>query len=428
MRDYHTMKQSMHGDDPLSKEIVIFKKKREQADMIEQIFRNIRNSYTSSEINQMKDNIDSLLSQHNTAYNKSLGTAYLNKLKNELSSKAFQAPEFTHNGIVSDFKLKSATPQPVKVALKQTPTTIAATVRDKSPQLPVRTTPSRVDRSNSQTGSQRQVTFDAPATSELGILPRSSSSGQLKPGKQSIAKLSPDKLEAQLSYSLKSPQLLHTKTINLSNFGSIPVSLKSMDDRNLAVGFADGTLKIIDLANTNIAKQFKFASKISAIENIEDDGKLRLDHGLLCGLASPENLIVLVEAGKQSADFSKFIGHQAEVTCIVSTGAGRFVSGSADGNIFMWKVGSQEPLHSIRGHTGPVTSLTLLNSNSLLVSSGDDRVIRSYSISSGTFAPRNRIQESSQITAVHSFHGNSRFIFSCLTNGLVKIWNVESGR
>ena len=426
MRDYHSMKQSMHGDGPLSKEIIIFKKKREQADMIEQIFRNIRNNYAASEITPMKENLDGLLSQH-TAYNKPVGAAYLNKLKNELASRAFQAPEFAQSGIINDFKLKNSAP--AKVAVKQNPPTVLPAAQDRPTQGAGRATPSRIDRGGNQVEAPRQVTFDPQVTGEAAaILPRSSSTGQLKPGKPSAAKISPDRLEAQLSYSLKSPQFTHTKTINLSNFGAIPVALRSMDDRNLAVGFADGTLKILDLANTNIARQFKFSSKVTAIESIEDDGKQRLDHGLLCGLGGPENLIVLVEAGKPDADFAKFIGHAGEVTCIVSAGGGRFISGSADGSIVLWKVGSQDPVHSIKAHSGSVNSLTLLNSNSLLVSAGEDRVIRSFGLGTGHFVPKNRIQEASQISAVHSFHGNSRFIFSCLANGLIKIWNVESGR
>ena len=55
------MKQSVTGDDPLSREIILFKKKREQADMIENIFRTIKSNYSKTEIGTMKNIIDKKL-------------------------------------------------------------------------------------------------------------------------------------------------------------------------------------------------------------------------------------------------------------------------------------------------------------------------------------------------------------------------------
>ena len=82
MKDYQNMKQSVTGDDPLSREIILFKKKREQADMIEQIFRTIKNNYSRTEIGSMKAVIDKKLSQQNPIYNHVLGNQFFSKIKN----------------------------------------------------------------------------------------------------------------------------------------------------------------------------------------------------------------------------------------------------------------------------------------------------------------------------------------------------------
>lgn len=103
MRDFQNMKQSVTGDDPLSREIILFKKKREQADMIEQIFRTIKNNYNRTDINMMKTVIDRKLSQENPLYNRQVATGYYSKIKNDLSQKAFQSPEFAEDKLINQF-------------------------------------------------------------------------------------------------------------------------------------------------------------------------------------------------------------------------------------------------------------------------------------------------------------------------------------
>ena len=97
------MKQSVTGDDPLSKEIILFKKKREQADMIEQIFRTIKNNYNRTEISSMKTVIDKRLSQDNPLYNQMAANQYFTRIKNDISNKAFQSPEFVEERLIHPF-------------------------------------------------------------------------------------------------------------------------------------------------------------------------------------------------------------------------------------------------------------------------------------------------------------------------------------
>ena len=70
------------------------------------------------------------------------------------------------------------------------------------------------------------------------------------PGKAPAAKVSPEKDEIQIVYKIEQPKLTFLKQVEASlQSGSNPVTLKSIDDRNLLVGYEDGTLRVIDLAS-----------------------------------------------------------------------------------------------------------------------------------------------------------------------------------
>lgn len=62
MQSYQHMRKSLAGGDPLSREIGIFMRKKEQANQIEQLFRNIKAKYKSTNLDIMKDTIDRSLS------------------------------------------------------------------------------------------------------------------------------------------------------------------------------------------------------------------------------------------------------------------------------------------------------------------------------------------------------------------------------
>jgi hypothetical protein len=105
--------------------------------------------------------------------------------------------------------------------------------------------------------SQKSVTFDLNPADK-----GPQKDGSLIKGKQSAAKVSPDKDESQISYKIVNPKMLHVKNVHLSSTGGIPTTIKALDIRNMAVGMADGSLKIIDLYSSQMVKNFKFGSKI----------------------------------------------------------------------------------------------------------------------------------------------------------------------
>lgn len=461
MKEFQNMKNSVQGDDPLSREIVIFKKKREQANMIEQIFRNIKANYAKTNIDQMKGIIDKKLSQPNPVYNTVPASNYFNRIKSELSNKAFQSPEL-QNQIINEFKgvdesvrftnrsaspainivsnpmptgmsIGNPLPSPTGAIISRPiqPSAIPIDVRPvsiKTPQPAIvmpqeqrltqngRNTPSRSERGG------KTVTFDTR-------LSPSKSTGQLIPGKQPVAKVSPDMTEVQVNYRVSNPQLTHLKNINLSHLGGVPVTLKTLDDRNLAIGCADGALKVMDTTSSVVAKQFKFNSPIRVIECVDDDGHSKFEMGVLVGLGAPDNAIALIDLAENDAGaVEKFRGHTGEVSGIITLGDGQFVSCGFDGNVIKWNMDNPANFISVKAHVSKINSIATLNSNTTLVSGGDDCMIRVYAIvPGGELQLRGSMREAAQVSHVSSFHGNSRFVVSCLLNGSIRIWNVESG-
>lgn len=246
-------------------------------------------------------------------------------------------------------------------------------------------------------------------------------------GVQPLAKVSPDKTEGQLNYKIQNPRLNHLKSIHMAHAGGVPLTLKAFDNRNLAVGCADGSLKIMDILSSSVVKQYKFSSKVRTIEAVSDDGKSALELGALVGLGSPDNAIVLLDLARSENALSTFRGHTDEVTGIICIGNGEFVSCSDDGTVAFWNMTSKSPLNRIQAHQGRINSMTSLNNNATLVIGGDDCMVQVFSIRKGDITLKRSIRESSPVTSVSSFYGNSKFAFSCQQNGMIKIWNVETG-
>ena len=490
------MKNSIVGDDNLSQEIMLFKLKREQANMIEQIFRNIKSSYNGTDLNQMKNEIDRKLSTANPAYNTVAASVYFNKLKNELSGRSLQSPEFTNGSLINDFKVDEIR----RGAIVNQPVAAAPVVRQiAGPGMPsvnqvvssptsLSPPPIRVNQQPSSivTGgypSQNVVISNPPITRVIdpasqpqvvqtqvqtaplsgGVPSRgernyvsspnpqepvsvgssplqngrpSASAGQpsrVVMGKQPLAMVSPDKTEVQVNNRIDNPRLTHIKNINLSHIDSIPSIIRAIDDRNAVVGYEDGMIRVIDIQNVEVAKQYKITDKkgIKAIERIDNDGKARYDIGLLVGV---DNTIILLDIMKSTNILQKFIGEAGEeVLNIIDMDKGKFVSSTKEGSIYLWNVNSQRPIQRIKDsmvvNGNKLTSMIALDNSTKLVTGDREGNIQVYDIdlNSNAIVNRNYMRDNHSINQLNSFYGNSKYVFTCLKNNIIHIWNVESG-
>lgn len=475
MKDFQNMKSSISPEDPLSKGIILFKKKREQADMIEHIFRNIKTSYKSSDIDSMKNHLDSRLSQKHPTYQVGAAANYFNHLKSRLSQEAFNAPEFREHKIVADYKQPEKSPQMphqpvVHNAVPSLPMNQvqAQTYSSGNPSLgqPVstgRNTPSRIDRvaSISNAGpTQKHVSFAPGQSIPISTQPvertlvsqgehtRQASppkyylnadqskpvmvlqaQGTITPGNQPQAQVSADKTEVTLSYGVQQPRITLAKNIVLDNTGGVPTTLLALDDKNVAVGCTDGRLQIVDIQTNKVTRELKFGAPIKCLERFGDDGRNRILLGVLVGLGSPENAIGLIDlAAPAGPAISTFRGHNGEVTCLAALGAGEFLSGGSDGVLSLWNASSNKtPKSSVKAHTYAVNSIAVLSSGRTIATGGDDSMVRLFNLERGQLSAKGEILQSGQVVIVDAFHGNSRFLLIGLSNGLLRICNADSG-
>jgi hypothetical protein len=448
MRDFQDLKRSQYGDDPLSKEIVLFRKKREQADMIEQIFRSIKQNYNNTDINQMKTNIDAILSNPNMIYKANKAATYFTNLKNDFSAKAFNSPEISQRQIIQDFVVpevqkKSSPPVPLDQSKPKSYQTsgsdfdqVQIVDQKKQPSLskpqearvqysePIATTQHSQPNSAFQTSQLRQTPVAENRLSEREADLPTKHVSPLKLARQPDAKVSQDKTEIHVGYKIKAPELTNTNNFNM---GSTPIScIRALDTKNLAVGFDNGGFKLLDLTNpSQPTKALKFPSAIRTIEPILDiQGNAT---ALLFGLGSPENSILHLDLKALDNKVSKYEGHSDQISQIALIGNNDFISSSFDGKLSYWTFGTYKPLKQVTAHIGKVNSIATLNSNQTLLSGGEDGVVRVYKLSNRDFILKNSLKEAGPVKSVNSFLGNSKFGFTTQQNGTIRIWNVEDG-
>jgi WD40 repeat protein len=482
MKDFQNMKQSITPDDPLSKGIVLFKKKRDQADMIEHIFRNIKNTYKISDIDAMKNHLDSKLSQSHPTYQTPVAASYFNQLKSKLSNEAFSLREFIDHKIVVDYQhpdKNQSVPNKVtgEVFIPQLPITQLQNQTYQGGNPPIgqpmstgRNTPSRVDRVTSTTianpavlgaAAQKQVSFTPAQTASNKIEPHErrpvspqtttqnggvglknysvseqsrsvtvqQSQGSITAGSQPKAQVSADKTEVTLNYSLAQPKVSLVKNIALDSTGGVPNTILALDDKNVLVGCSDGRLQVIDVHSHKVTKQIKLGAPIKCLERFSDDGRTRIPFGILIGLGAPENCIALVDLAESVGPcISTFRGHTGEISCLAALGGGEFLSGGSDGILSLWSASSNSAAKSaVKAHNYGINSIAILSSGRTIATGGDDSMVRLFNLEHGQLIPKGEIVQSNQVVLVDAFHGNSRFLLIGLSNGLLRICNADSG-
>lgn len=448
MRDYQDLKKSQyatHGDDPLSREIDLFKKKREQADMIENIFRNIRNYYTATDIAQMKAQIERRFAQDTSVYSQVAGANYFAKLKQDFSSSAQQLPEYQQNLLVATFSIDPQAPaRPLVQPASQNylhPSTASFSGGSPQPVLRPGLQPSYLEPASkpqserdiapnpkppSQPASQQPSKASPQASPQIGGQPFEALKPLIQPGAKPLAKVSPERNEIQITYDIEEPRLELVKNYGLGAASSHPTTFKALDDRNVVVGFEDGTLKVLDLIDSGeIKRQIKLSSKISCIENFEETPGNNPSMAILCGTGAPDHAVVHLELQARESMATKFKGHAGEVTSVCPLGRGDFVSGGHDGQVIYWNVRESQYLASKQAHSAKINAMCTLNLNQTLVTGSSDCSMNVYHLSQRDLTHKNTLKEAHPVSLVSSFYGNCKFALSCLETGTIRIWNVE---
>lgn len=410
------MKQSVHGDDPVSQEILFFKKQREQADRIEQVFRSIKQSYSSSGIEEAKHKIANQFLSESGVYNKGKGQEFFASLKQKFANIILTSPSLQNHEIVGrlddqviktqhELKLAPSHHQPQEIRAPQIPSLNISHEKVSSPHF------------GSPSPQKVQAKQDIPHSNSKQ---KEEEIMTIQPGTKSMAKLSPDRSEIQFTTTIDSLRIERLKTIDIGIPGGHPTALRVIDSRLVAIGYSDGALKIADLGDScKFVRQYRFASAISAIDlHDEEDPMIPL----LCGTRGGDSCVILLELQRKQPHVTRF-KHNSEVTALVTLIPGQFVTGTSSGEVHLWNKYETENSQSLRAHSGSVTSLTTLSAGKTILSASADCTVKVFDVISGKLVPKTTLTEGGPVTLASGFHGNTKFAVFAVGPTLT-VWNV----
>ena len=460
MQDYQDMRKSLNENDPLSKEIGIFKKKKEQATQIEALFRRIKDNYKSYQITDMKNTLDNGLSKPVLAYNRQNSLTFLKKQQADLATKLFNDPNINKDNIVGVFSplgRPAATP-----LIAQTPQTKEQGRRiihnpafnneaqntQSPPQQPETVYANPIHKPEKPKTGPRVHFQDAPRPSS-GANPH----GQVNPihanqrprtpppqradphlaaGSPSIAQISPNNTEVILKYNPKTPTLNKRKTLNFGSGAPKVLCIKALDSRNVAIGCKDGSLYLVDTevsVQDFLKRKMKLDGPIKAIlpeAERESSRALGAPRKLFCTIGGAENCIAALEFGGGKTTISKMRGHQAEINDLIHFLPGRLFSCGSDGNVGLWNTQSQAPLAMNKVHSSMANSICLMNNKKTLLSAGQDCRILIHDVdANGTLKNVAELKDYYPIRKISSFHNNTNFAVAASEDGMIKVWNIN---
>jgi hypothetical protein len=460
MQNYQDMRKSLNENDPLSKEIGIFRKKREQAAQIEQLFRKIKDNYKATKINSMKIALDGILSKEHVCYNVSNGQTFFQKSKAEFASRVMNSPDLSGENLVSKFS--SVLKGFEKLELGKMPVGSRRVSQggqrvDKSPTIVEKSPgkgilrPSGSSQKLNRDGNR--VTFQNPDAMDglqkstqrpknppnsvrqpqAHVMPKSSNKMEI--GAASNAQISPNNCEVILKYNPKRPNIQKKGEFVLGNGHGEITSLRALDSRNIAIGSQSGILYLADM-DTNpqnpqnfIKKKFKLDSPINTIMDINARNarqSIPPPTKLILGLGSPENCIAILDFSSSSTTVSRMKGHKGPVRDLVHYGTGKLFSCGDDGIVGLWDVPSGKALSLAQAHNGPVNSLCLMNSEKILLTAGDDCKVQVFDVgNTGKISKKAELKDYYPIKKVASFHNNTNFAVACSSDGMIKVWNIN---
>jgi WD domain, G-beta repeat len=422
------MKKSVHGDDPVSQEILHFKKQREEADRVEQVFRNIRSLYNSTNIDKIRGQIEDQFMNHENVYRPVNANLYFEELKKDVVQNAFNSRYIKENKIVSSFNqpeerhnddYNANNMQQTQHGILKNP--LGGRIQhDPAPLSNYQ--PSKItDTSQVDKYEQQYRDLNASRASQDKLR---SSQRPIVPGNSSEAKLSSDKTEVQLTYAADKISVEHDRTIDISTEKGRPITIKAIDSKNVLIGYDDGALKIMDTDSCSIVRQYRFASPITVIECLDAQNPMI---PVLCGTGSPGNSIVSLELQRPQPTIIKHIFHTEMITAMEVLKDGKFLSASKDGSIALWSNEVEAPIQTLKNHTDKITSLSSLNNYRTLLSAGEDSTIKVYDYIANEITLKNTLKEKAPVTSIKSFYGNTKFAITCLVSGLLRVWNVVEG-
>lgn len=428
MQNYQDMRKSLNENDPLSKEIGIFRKKKEQATQIEKLFRNVKENYRGTKLGEMTKVIDSILSQEVTTYNKPNGEVFFKNHQADFGAKVMNDRKLSDETLIKSFKVELGR----ETERPKAPVQNIHRLRDPSPiSKPKKKEGHRV---HFMDGSEAD---EVSLRRKLPSKPKHQAPTQNIPvpkGHPSEAQVSPNNSEIILKYNPKSPSVQKLKDFKLPLHSSKITCIEALDSRVLALGQKDGTLMLLDLEKNPdvenfVIKKLNLKDQINCILPPVERQSSNLAPPLTelyCAMSN-STIAVLNFSNGGNATVSRLSGHTGGVNKIIHYTPNLLFSCSDDGCVGLWDMKTHRALALTRIHSSKVNSICLMNSKKILLSAGQDCKIGVFQIDkeTGKISMITELKDYYPIKYINSFHNNTNFAVAASDDGMIKVWNID---
>ena len=116
--------------------------------------------------------------------------------------------------------------------------------------------------------------------------------------------------------------------------------------------------------------------------------------------------------------------HKGCINCISWVDDNYFLSAGIDRSIRIWKLGSWKCLKYLRGHSAPVTAVSVHRSKSIFVSASLDRTLRLWNLGTGQCAHVSKLKEAIKNVSFEPLLGHTLFV---QYENMCEIIDVNSG-
>ena len=197
------------------------------------------------------------------------------------------------------------------------------------------------------------------------------SGGRISPAssvKKNYSKLPKDKIKP---FKMANSFLAHNKII---------VCMIELENKQIATGSYDNTIKIWDINNQNCENEIIEDGKVFALLEFEPNlllsaiDKTPDDVQEISQIRSEDIVINLWDLNSANSDnkiIHSFTGHQLRINCLVKCDDKFFASCSNDGEIIIWDYHLRKKVHNLYGHADCILCLIRLNNGNLCSGSAD---------------------------------------------------------
>ena len=200
------------------------------------------------------------------------------------------------------------------------------------------------------------------------------SGGRISPAssvKKNYSKLPKDKIKP---FKMANSFLAHNKII---------VCMIELENKQIATGSYDNTIKIWDVNNQNCENEIIEDGKVFALLEFEPNlllsaiDKTPDDVQEISQIRSEDIVINLWDLNSANSDnkiIHSFTGHQLRINCLVKCDDKFFASCSNDGEIIIWDYHLRKKVHNLYGHADCILCLIRLNNGNLCSGSADKTI------------------------------------------------------